>query len=544
MQISNLSFSYGKGHNVIDNLSLSFNESGVYGLLGKNGTGKTTLLFLVMGLLRPKSGSVKVDGINTTERKPEVLREMFLVPEEYDLPRIPLMDYVKALKPLYPNFDETLLAELLQMFELSTTINLGALSMGMKKKAYICIALAARTRYLIMDEPTNGLDILAKGQFREVVGRGRTEGQTIIISTHQVHDVETIVDHVVIIDNHKVMLNTEIDTSAEVNLEQLFVDTLSGKTPDIQVRKEENALKQDSEASRTETNSADYIKQTVEPAPNRFWSFARYDLSINRAFYRNLLLTILGSSLGVTLIGFLLRKAEWDAVELTLDATPVDPEYLVTLPTHYSYQTGTVIALCFLFVASLFILAGHWAHNMRTRHGRINELSIPAANIEKFGWHVSLMLIGGLCLCFASLLVCDLTNWLLGLCYFPHEGLLHSFTKDILTANVSEYQEITKAINLGISYIFCYLSFFVLGNAIKYRYNIILTIIVLQVVSFVVGISSIGTLIAIDSSQMLDRGEAQDSASMLYYANLIGAQIVGLVSLFLSYRIFCRAQAK
>lgn len=184
----------------------------------------------MMGLLRPQEGKVSIDGISASLRTPEVLREMFLVPEEYDLPRISLRKYVQAIKPFYPRFSDELLEKCLANFEMTSDIDLGSLSMGQKKKVYMCIALAANTRYLLMDEPTNGLDILSKSQFRKVVIEGMSEDKTIIISTHQVHDVELLLDHVCIIERNKVLLNESlVEKDEPINLEELFIKTVENK---------------------------------------------------------------------------------------------------------------------------------------------------------------------------------------------------------------------------------------------------------------------------------------------------------------------------
>lgn len=227
INIQNVTFGYDKRRPVLDDFTLCFDGGGIYGLLGKNGTGKSTLLYLMMGLLRPQKGSVTVDGIAASRREPEVLQEMFLVPEEYDLPPIDLRQYVKAIKPFYPRFSEDLLQRCLSNFEMTADINLGALSMGQKKKVYMSIALAAGTRYLLMDEPTNGLDILSKSQFRKVVIEGMSEDKTVIISTHQVHDVELLLDHVCIIEPNKVLLNEPLmEKDQAINLEELFIKTV------------------------------------------------------------------------------------------------------------------------------------------------------------------------------------------------------------------------------------------------------------------------------------------------------------------------------
>lgn len=230
IDIQKIKFGYKSHQLVLDDFSLQFASGGIYGLLGKNGTGKSTLLYLMMGLLRPQKGTVTIDGISATLRSPEVLREMFLVPEEYDLPPVSLRSYVRAIKPFYPRFSEELLNRCLANFEMTDDISLSSLSMGQKKKVYICIALAANTRYLLLDEPTNGLDILSKSQFRKVVIEGMSDDKTIIISTHQVHDVELLLDHVCIIEPNKVLLNEPLVEKEEpINLEELFIKTVDKK---------------------------------------------------------------------------------------------------------------------------------------------------------------------------------------------------------------------------------------------------------------------------------------------------------------------------
>ena len=231
ISIKDVTFGYTPLSKVLKGFSLDFSEGGVYGLLGKNGTGKSTLLYLITGLLRPQQGVVEVDGIDASKREASILSEMFIVPEEYDLPAISLRDYVQALKPFSPRFSEELLEWCLREFEMPMDVNLGNLSMGQKKKVYICIALAANTRYLLLDEPTNGLDILSKSLFRKVVITGMSEDKTIIISTHQVHDVEHLLDHVVIIDQNRVLLNQKLEEDeGPIDVEKLFINTLTKKT--------------------------------------------------------------------------------------------------------------------------------------------------------------------------------------------------------------------------------------------------------------------------------------------------------------------------
>ena len=229
IDISNVTFEYRKGKPVLKDFSLSFPQGGVYGLLGKNGTGKSTLLYLISGLLRPRHGEVRVDGMLSANRQPQMLREIFLVPEEYDLPSVSLKSYTRALKSFYPRFSDELLRKCIEVFDLEMDMQLGTLSMGQKKKVYMCVALATGTRVLLMDEPTNGLDILSKSQFRKAVVQGMDEDKTVLVSTHQVHDVERLLDHVTIINGNQVLMHGPLnEDNGPVDLEKLFIETVEG----------------------------------------------------------------------------------------------------------------------------------------------------------------------------------------------------------------------------------------------------------------------------------------------------------------------------
>lgn len=208
IDISQITYSYGRRKApVFADFSLSLAPGHVYGLLGKNGTGKSTLLYLMCGLLRAQSGSIQFEGIDVRKRLPEVLREVFLVSEEFDLPNVSLERYVHMNAPFYPRFDERILRDCLEMFGLSADISLASLSMGQKKKVFMSFALAANTRLLLMDEPTNGLDIPSKNIFRKVVARCLTDERTLVISTHQVRDIDMLLDHVVMLEGSRLLLN-------------------------------------------------------------------------------------------------------------------------------------------------------------------------------------------------------------------------------------------------------------------------------------------------------------------------------------------------
>ena len=216
IEVDNLSFSYGRRKSkVLDEFSMKLDKGSVYGLLGKNGTGKSTLLYLMAGLLRPQTGNVLYNGVDVLKRTPVILQDMFLVSEEFPLPNITMKQYVKLNAPFSPHFSDELLKACLRDFDMNEDIHLGELSMGQKKKAFMCFALATNTSLLLMDEPTIGLDIPSKSQFRKVIASGMSDDKAVIISTHQVRDIDSLLDHVLIMDGSKLLLNESVSAICE-----------------------------------------------------------------------------------------------------------------------------------------------------------------------------------------------------------------------------------------------------------------------------------------------------------------------------------------
>ena len=212
IKVEEITFKYRK-KTVFRDFSCSFGNGKVYGLLGKNGAGKSTLLYLMTGLLQPYKGKIVYNDANVSHRLPSVLNDLFIVPEEFMLPAIPLKRYMSINRPFYPKFSEEQLRKNLTLFELddNLNVNLASLSLGQKKKVFMSFALATNTSLLILDEPTNGLDIPGKSMFKKFIASNMTDERTIIISTHQVQDIEKLIEHVVIIENSAILL----DASAE-----------------------------------------------------------------------------------------------------------------------------------------------------------------------------------------------------------------------------------------------------------------------------------------------------------------------------------------
>lgn len=216
IEVNNISFNYaGSRTKVFNNFSMTIEQNSVYGLLGKNGTGKSTLLYLLCGLLRPTHGTILVDGIKSWQRRPEMLEELFIVPEEFNLPALSLERYVKEYSKFYPRFSQAVFNQCISDFELLGAHRLNELSMGQKKKIIMSFALATGVKLLLMDEPTNGLDIPSKSLFRKVVARNMSDESTLIISTHQVHDVESLLSHILILSENQLLLNASTSQITE-----------------------------------------------------------------------------------------------------------------------------------------------------------------------------------------------------------------------------------------------------------------------------------------------------------------------------------------
>ena len=232
MQVERIAFNYGwrQQKSVFSDFSLSLERGKVYGLLGLNGAGKSTLIYLMAGLLTPKSGRVTIDGCNVRDRLPSTLGNLFVVPEEFELPHMSLKEYATLNGALYPRFSYDDLLRNLEIFDINPEIkSLSSLSMGQKKKVLMSFAFATHTDLMLMDEPTNGLDIPGKSQFRRLVAREMSDNRTIVISTHQVRDIDRCIEHVVIIDNSKVLLDESV---ARITSKLQFVE--NGTATDAQ----------------------------------------------------------------------------------------------------------------------------------------------------------------------------------------------------------------------------------------------------------------------------------------------------------------------
>ena len=213
--LKELSFSYSRKKEVLDRINLEVGSGHICGLLGKNGEGKTTLLNLLSGQIFPDQGSCLVLEEIPSERNARFLQQIFLLPEEISMPEVTAIEYIKMYAPFYPTFRDDICKACVESFEINLSDRLSKMSQGQRKKVAITLALAAHTPLLLMDEPTNGLDIPSKATFRRLVASLIDDNQTVIISTHQVRDMESLIDTVLILDQRQILLNKTLNEIGE-----------------------------------------------------------------------------------------------------------------------------------------------------------------------------------------------------------------------------------------------------------------------------------------------------------------------------------------
>lgn len=225
--IKDLGFSYGDKA-VLKNITMTLEEGKIYGLLGENGVGKTTLLTLLCGLKAAKAGSIDTDGQNPYDRTPSFLSDQYYLGDEAYAMNMTATDYAGNYGKFWNAFDMDKFLEIMEVFENDPSQKMTKMSFGQLKKTFIAFALACNTKYLFMDEPTNGLDIPSKAQFRKAVTKYTREDSVILISTHQVRDLENIIDPIIILDRQEVLMNASLEKISE----KLYFDYSGEKLAD------------------------------------------------------------------------------------------------------------------------------------------------------------------------------------------------------------------------------------------------------------------------------------------------------------------------
>lgn len=236
IEIKDLAFSYGKTP-ILKSITTTLEEGRIYGLLGENGVGKTTLLTLLGGLKKVCSGSITTDGENPFDRTPTLLQNQFYLPDEALPVAMKAECFAKERGAFWPDYDHSKFLEIMKEFENDPAKKMNQMSAGQLKKTYISLALACGCKYIFMDEPTNGLDIPSKTQFRSAIMKYTSDDSTIVISTHQVRDLENIIDPIIILDRQDVLLNASVeeitsklyfDYGTQLHPESLYSEQLPG----------------------------------------------------------------------------------------------------------------------------------------------------------------------------------------------------------------------------------------------------------------------------------------------------------------------------
>lgn len=208
IQIKNVEFSYSRNSKLFAGLDLSLSPGHIHGILGKNGEGKSTLLKMISGMIFPQKGKIEVLGLEPRKRQPEILREIFFLPEELPPITLSIENYEKVYAPFYPNFSHEQFQNYLQEFEINSgKSQINKLSYGQKKKVFMAFGLATNTKIVLLDEPTNGLDIPSKAQFRKMTASALEDERIMLISTHQVRDLDSLIDSIIIMDAHQIVFN-------------------------------------------------------------------------------------------------------------------------------------------------------------------------------------------------------------------------------------------------------------------------------------------------------------------------------------------------
>jgi len=210
IDLSNVSFGYKKNKPLFNSLNLEIEKGNIYGLLGKNGAGKTTLMKLIAGLIFPKGGDINVMGFTPQNRHPNFLADVYFIHEELYAPQIKVSTYEKIYAPFYPNFDHAKFKNHLNEFGLEKNKVLTKMSYGQKKKVLLSFGLACNSRLLILDEPTNGLDIPSKSQFRKLLAQSISDERTFIVSTHQVRDMANLIDPIIILEDGEIIFQQNL----------------------------------------------------------------------------------------------------------------------------------------------------------------------------------------------------------------------------------------------------------------------------------------------------------------------------------------------
>lgn len=215
INIDNLKLRYKAGTYVLDQLDLKLDAGSITVLAAPNGEGKTSLLKVLCGLRFPNEGTVKVLGFDPKNREVEFLQKVYYLPAEPTFPGWTPQRIGKHYGAFYPNFEKSIYQQCLKDFSVDTDKSIKKLSFGQQRRVQLAFALATRVELLLLDEPTLGLDIAGKDQFRRSLIAMAAEGQTVIIATHQLAEVAPVLDQMLILREKQIQHQFQLQDAFE-----------------------------------------------------------------------------------------------------------------------------------------------------------------------------------------------------------------------------------------------------------------------------------------------------------------------------------------
>ena len=218
------------GFAALNDLTMTVPTGAVYGLVGPNGSGKSTLLRHVMGIYRQDAGEVLVDGLPVFEN-PAVKAKIAYIPDDvFYFPQAGVRDMMKYYVGIYPGFDEGRYEKLKEVFALDEKQPIRRMSKGMQKQAAFWLAMCQRAEYMVLDEPVDGLDPVMRRQIWGLLMADAAErGMTVLVSSHNLRELEDVCDHVGILDHGKLLLERSLSELQE-NISKIQIALPDGKT--------------------------------------------------------------------------------------------------------------------------------------------------------------------------------------------------------------------------------------------------------------------------------------------------------------------------
>ena len=229
LEMKNVTKTFGK-LKALDDLSLSVPQGSVYGLVGPNGAGKSTAIRLMTGIYRPDSGSVTLEGMPIYENPVNKMRMGYIPDDIFYFPSATMEEMHRFYRGIYPHFDASLYERLFEAFQLPKKSPIRRFSKGMQKQAAFHLALCTHPQMLILDEPVDGLDPVMRRQvWSLILSDVAQEGTTVLISSHNLRELEDICDHVGIMDHGKMLLERSLqDMQGATHKLQLVGDVPEG----------------------------------------------------------------------------------------------------------------------------------------------------------------------------------------------------------------------------------------------------------------------------------------------------------------------------